>query len=95
MHPHLSRVTTAASSPPAMLLAACGVAYWFVTGETLNDHIDAVLSGGAMLLAQAIYREGEPREIAIHRKLDAIIHGTDADDVWAGIEEKPNGPHAR
>lgn len=49
--------------------------------------VDAIISGGALLFGQAIYREAGPRDIDMHKKLDSIIHGTDADDALAGCEE--------
>lgn len=83
----LCRFTTACASPPAMLVTVAGMAGWIALKWTLADTIDAILSGGALLFGQAIYREAEPRDVALHRKLDSIIHGTDADDRLAGSEE--------
>jgi len=83
----LCRFTTACASPPAMVVTAVGMVAWIILKWTPADTIDAILSGGALLFGQAIYREAEPRDHALHRKLDSIIHGTDADDELAGIEE--------
>ncbi len=88
VHPYLSRATSLAASPAAMALVAAGVAYWAATADDFKGIVDAILSGGALLYGQAIYRESEPRDIAMHKKLDNIIHGTDADDAVAGCEEE-------
>lgn len=79
-------VTTKATSIPAMGLTFAGMTYWFIASADWLGRVDAILSGGATLFAQMIYREGAPRDEAMHRKLDEIIHGTDADDGAAGIE---------
>lgn len=83
----LCRFTTACASPPAMVVTVAGMAAWIVLKWTLADTIDAILSGGALLFGQSIYREAEPRDQALHRKVDSIIHGTGADDELAGSEE--------
>lgn len=83
----LCRATTACASPPAMLVVAAGIVAWIVLKWTVADTIDAILSGGALLFGQAIYRGAEPRDVALHAKLDELIHVTDADDALAGSEE--------
>lgn len=85
----LSRATSLVASPPAMLLTVALSAWWAIEVGTLAGFLDAIISGGALLFGQSLYREAEPREIAMHRKLDEIIHGTDADDALAGSEESP------
>ena len=69
-----------------MVVSICLSAWWAVEVGTLAGLLDAFLSGGGVVFAQAIYRNGAPRDDALHRKLDSIIHGTDADDELAGIE---------
>jgi len=48
-------------------------AYWIYTDP--KTWYDAVLAGGAMVLAQAIFRAEEPREERLHEKLDATMGG--------------------
>lgn len=84
----LEKTLRIVSSPPAMIASLAMTGYWLYAAPEWKDIVDGILSGGAAILAQAIYHAGEPREKAIHQKLDSIIHGTDADDKLAGIEEK-------
>ncbi len=83
----LCRFTSACASRPAMLLTGAATVAIMVIDGTAQGSLDAFLSGGALLFGQAIYREAEPRDRALHRKLDSIIHGTGADDTLAGSEE--------
>lgn len=87
--PILSRATSLVASPWGMMVTVALSAWWAFDVGTLAGLLDAIISGGALLFGQALYRETEPRDIAMHRKLDEIIHGTDADDTLAGSEEKP------
>jgi low affinity Fe/Cu permease len=79
-----NRLVHALASPTAMWITLGLTAYWIYVDPA--TWYDTALAAGAMILAQAIFRAGEPRERAIHKKLDEIIHGTDADDTVAGIE---------
>lgn len=85
--PLLSRATSLVANPWAMAATVILSAWWAWEVGTIAGLLDAVISGGALLFGQALYRETEPRDIAMHRKLDDIIHGTDADDALAGCEE--------
>jgi len=84
MHRYANRLVHALASPTAMWLSVVLTGYWIYNDPP--TWYDALLAGGAMILAQAIFRAGEPRDKALHRKLDEIIHGSNADDAVAGSE---------
>ena len=58
----MHRVTHMLSSIPAMFVTLGLTAYWLYVDPKV--WYDALLAGGAMLLAQAIHRVGEPRDVA-------------------------------
>jgi low affinity Fe/Cu permease len=87
----ICRATTLASSNVALAVSFSGMLYWVCAAPDWLGRVDGLLSGGATMFAQMIYREAAPRDDALHKKLDAIIHGTDADDELAGIEKSTTG----
>ena len=84
MHRPFRIITDALSHPAAMCITTALTGYWIaVNPETWYD---SLLAGGAMLLAQGIYKAGAPREAAMHKKLDALISATPADDSFINCE---------
>lgn len=81
MHKPLRYVTDALSHPISMLITVSMTAFWIYTDP--KTWYDALLAGGAMLLAQGIYKTGEPRDKAMHKKLDSILD----DPNLRGIEK--------
>jgi len=84
----LHRFLKAISTPAAMIAAGFLLTYLILASETWRDVADAVVGGISLLFAQGIYRTGEPRDIALHKKLDSLLDGTDGDSNLKGIEEK-------
>lgn len=82
------RALEVTSSFPAMVITSAGTLYWAFSAESPRDFVDGLLSGAALLYAQAIFKTGEPRDKALHKKLDSILDGTDADSALKGVEEK-------
>lgn len=73
---------------PSAMAAAIGLSIlWALQENTLASWLDALLSGGALVMGQAIYREAAPRDDALHQKLDGIIDGTAADNRLQGLEK--------
>jgi hypothetical protein len=84
MHRPFQIITDALAHPASMCITVALSGYWVYSKP--ETWYDSLLAGGAMLLAQGIYKSGRPRDEAMHKKLDEIIHGTDADDAVAGSE---------
>ncbi len=83
------RILEITSSVPAMLVTLMGTLYWAFSAESARDFVDGLLSGAALLYAQAIFKTGEPRDICLHKKLDSILDAIPAaDSKLKGAEEK-------
>lgn len=57
----MSRATSVAATPFAMGVTAGLSAWWAIDTGTLSGWLDSIISGGALLFGQAIYREADER----------------------------------
>lgn len=79
------RASDALAHPLAVLAfpPACGL--WLLAGGSV-DALTLLLSIAALSFTQLVLLAQASDTRAVQQKLDAIIHGTDADDQVAGIE---------
>lgn len=78
----LCRALDLATRPAAMAVAIGLSAWWAVEVGTLAGLLDAIISGGALVFGQAIYREQRPKgdaELALVKEVARAI--PDADET--------------
>lgn len=96
MNASLCKALDYSSRPLAMATTGTLSALWAVVNGTVAGLLDAIISGGALVLAQAIYRNqlareeiAAKREDAEQKKVNALVEATPgADNALAGIEDK-------